>query len=96
VVGTGNGNVIEENLVAGNTNGIYLSANSRNTVVRQNTIVGNPAVQVGNSLPLSQAADILNLAPPGANTFDRNTCVTAVNAPCPDSSPLSGWRRPPG
>jgi hypothetical protein len=51
---------------------------------------------VGNSLPLSQAADILNLAPPGANTFERNTCVTAVNAPCPNASEIGGWRRPPG
>jgi hypothetical protein len=27
--------------------------------------------------------DILNLAPPGQTTFENNTCLTAVNAPCP-------------
>jgi parallel beta-helix repeat protein len=95
VVGSGSGNVIEENSVTGNTNGIYLSAASRDTVVRQNTIVGNPAIQVGNSLPASRAVDILNLAPAGANTFDRNVCVTAVNAPCPGVPADSGWRAPP-
>ena len=26
--------------------------------------------------------DILNLAPAGANTFENNTCVTSMNAPC--------------
>ncbi len=86
--------MIEENSVVGNTNGVYLGPTSRDTVVRQNTIVGNPAIQVGNSLPSLRAVDILNLAPPGANTFERNVCVTAVNAPCPDISAVSGWRVP--
>lgn len=27
--------------------------------------------------------DIVNLAPAGQTTFERNTCLTAVNAPCP-------------
>jgi len=33
------------------------------------------------------AADILNLATAGANLFEGNTCLTAVNAPCPSVGP---------
>jgi len=33
--------------------------------------------------------DIKNLATAGANTFQANICLTAVNAPCPASSPPS-------
>ena len=75
------GNVIELNNVTGNTIGIFLGG-SRETVVRENTVVGNPAIQVGNNHPAVRAVDILNLAPEGQTTFDRNTCVTSVNAPC--------------
>lgn len=93
MIGTGSGNQIDENTVSGNTNGISLAAGTRETVVRQNTVVGNPAIQVDNSLPSSRAVDILNLAPAGANTFERNVCVTSVNAPCPSIS-AGGWRVP--
>lgn len=94
MIGTATGNLIELNSVVGNTNGVYLGPTSKDTLVRQNTIVGNPAIQVGNSVPASRAVDILNLAPAGANTFERNVCATAVNAPCPDLSGVSGWRPP--
>ena len=90
MVGNATGNLIELNSVVENTNGVYLAAGTRDTVVRQNTILGNPAIQVGNSLPASRTVDILNLAPTSANTFERNLCVTAVNAPCPDLSPAGG------
>jgi parallel beta-helix repeat protein len=92
IVATASGNLIEENAVMGNTNGIYLAANTRDTTVRQNTAVGNPGIQVGNSQLSSRAVDILNLAPTGANRFERNVCITSVNAPCPDTSQASGWR----
>lgn len=78
----------------GNTNGIYLGAGTRETTVRQNTVLGNPGIQSANTRPAVQAVDILNLAPAGTNTFVRNVCVTAVNAPCPDTSGTSGWRVP--
>ncbi len=82
MLGSATGNVIELNTVTGNTNGIFLGAGSRQTVVRENTVVGNPAIQVGNNHPAVRAVDIINLAPEGQTTFDRNTCATAVNAPC--------------
>jgi hypothetical protein len=69
--------------VTGNTNGIYITANTRGTLVRENFILGNPAIQIGNTHPEVQSVDILNLAPSGAVTFDNNQCVTSLNAPCP-------------
>jgi hypothetical protein len=70
----------------GNTNGILLAAATRNTRVRGNTVLGNPAIQAGNTRPDATAVDILNLSPAGQATFEDNTCVTAVNAPCPVSA----------
>jgi hypothetical protein len=52
-------------------------------VVRQNIVVGNPAIQVSNVRPDTRAVDILNLAPADQTTFERNTCLTSINAPCP-------------
>jgi parallel beta-helix repeat protein len=79
----GVGNVIEENNVSGNTNGLFITAGARNTVVRDNVIVGNPGIQSGNTRPELRHVDILNNAPAGETTFERNVCVTGVNAPCP-------------
>lgn len=83
VIGTASGNYIDQNQAAGNTNGILIGAGTRATTVRQNIAVGNPGIQVANLKPEARAADILNLAPEGQTTFENNTCVTAVNAPCP-------------
>ncbi len=83
MVGTATGNLIDENTVSGNTNGIFLGAGARETLVRKNTVIGNPAIQVGSTRPGVRAVDILNLAPAGETTFERNVCLTAVNAPCP-------------
>jgi hypothetical protein len=79
--------------VIGNTNGIYLAAPTRRTVVRQNTILGNAPIQVGNTFPQTRAADIVNLAAQGEATFEGNLCGTAVNAPCPAVSSSVG-RKP--
>lgn len=87
IIGSATDNVVEENVVIGNTNGILLGAGSRQTLVRENTVVGNPAIQVGNTRPQAQAVDILNLAPANQTTFERNVCVTSVNAPCPVLTP---------
>ena len=79
----GNDNFIDENTIAGNTNGLYITAGARNTQVKRNIIVGNPANQVGSAQPDARALDIVNLAAPGETKFERNVCLTAVNAPCP-------------
>jgi parallel beta-helix repeat protein len=83
IQGGATGNVIEENIVTGNTNGIFIAAAAGENVVRENVVVGNPAIQSAATRPTVQAADILNLAPAGRITFERNVCVTAVNAQCP-------------
>jgi nitrous oxidase accessory protein NosD len=83
VIGTASGNVIDVNNVTGNTNGILVGATTRQTMVRENVVVGNPGIQVANSNPNARAVDILNLSAAGQTTFERNTCVTSVNAPCP-------------
>jgi len=72
--------VIEENTVTANTTGIFVGAGARSTLIRSNTVVGNPAIQAGSGV--SQAVDILNLTPAGQTTFERNVCITASNAPC--------------
>ena len=83
IIGSASGNVVDQNLATGNTNGILIGAGARGTVVRQNVAVGNPGIQVANARPEAQAVDILNLAPAGQTTFENNACLTSVNAPCP-------------
>ena len=83
MIGSGSGNVIEQNTVTGNTQGIFIGAGARNTTLRANTVVGNPGIQVGHSHREARTADIVNLAPDGQTTFERNVCVSGVNAPCP-------------
>lgn len=90
----GNNNIIEANTAIGNTNGIVLFPASTSNVVRENVVVGNPPIQVSVSLPGSTGVDILNLSDRGMTTFDRNLCVSAVSAPCPDLSPVPVPRRP--
>jgi parallel beta-helix repeat protein len=74
---------VDRNIVTGNTQGILLTAGTRATTVRENVVVGNPPVQTSNARPDIRALDIVNLAPAGETTFERNDCLTAVNAPCP-------------
>ena len=37
----------------------------------------------GGTRPDVRALDIVNLAPATQTEFDRNRCLTALNAPCP-------------
>ena len=76
-------NVIEDNEVLGNTNGIIVVAGVEGTIIRRNVVAGNPPLQVSNSFPGEQGVDIRNGATAGATTFKDNICLTGVNAPCP-------------
>jgi len=87
MVGTASGNMVDVNVVTGNTNGIYIAATVGQNLVRDNTVVGNPPIQVANTRPEVRALDIVNLSPPDRTTFQRNKCVTALGAPCPAISP---------
>ena len=83
MIGTATGNVVDNNIVTGNTQGIVVMAGARSTIVRENTAVGNPPIQTSNTRPDLRGLDIVNLAPTGETTFERNVCLSAVNAPCP-------------
>ncbi len=87
VIGNASGNLVELNVVTGNTNGIYIGAAVGRNVVRNNTALGNPAIQVGATRAEVRALDIVNLSPPERTLFDRNRCVTALAAPCPAINP---------
>jgi parallel beta-helix repeat protein len=80
-------NTIEENEIVGNANGIFIAPGVKGNNIRANTIVGNPPVQVAVDHTDYSGYDIKNLADDGANTFDGNVCLTAVNAPCPAVTP---------
>jgi parallel beta-helix repeat protein len=78
-----NDNVIEENTVLGNTNGIFLFPGVEGNIVRHNIVAGNPPAQISVTFPAADGVDIRNQATPGTNTIEANVCVTAINAPCP-------------
>jgi parallel beta-helix repeat protein len=87
VVAADTGNIIEDNIIAGNTNGIFLAPGVQGNTFRQNVATGNSPVQVSLDNSASSGFDIKNLADPGANVFEGNTCLTSVNAPCPSTGP---------
>jgi len=80
-----NNNIVEDNTILGNSNGLYLTAGVQGNIIRRNLIAGNPGVQTDVDSPSDEGADILNQANAGDNVFVGNVCMTAVNAPC---SPL--------
>jgi parallel beta-helix repeat protein len=94
-VGTASDNVIEQNVVMGNSNGIFVSTDTRRNVISQNIATGNPPLQLSQSFTTSNCAnlpcsggDIRNHAPDGSNTIADNHCITFVtrtsfsNSPC--------------
>jgi parallel beta-helix repeat protein len=88
--GAANDNVVTDNVVVGNTNGIIVDVGTQGNFIRRNIVAGNPAVQVSVNNPTTSGVDIRNNATPGANTFHDNFCLTAVNVACPavDDTPL--------
>ena len=87
LIGNSSGNLLDENLVGGNTNGVLIQAGATGNALRRNTIIGNPPAQVSVAFGAAIGADIVNLAPAGANTFEDNICLTYSGpqpAPCPN------------
>ena len=82
-----NDNVIVDNVVFGNANGIVLVAGVEGNVVLRNFVMGNPPVQVNVSNPGTAGVDIRNLATQGVNLLDRNVCLTSTNAACAITDP---------
>ena len=81
------GNVIEENSIAGNTNGLLIQPTSSGNVIRLNVIAGNPPVQISKDQgPIGWDVKDEATANGERNTFDRNWCLTYAGpgpAPCP-------------
>src|SRR5262249_12964353 len=92
--GSSKDNVIEENDIGGNTNGVAFFNTSSDNLVRRNIISGNPAAQVSKTFTLAnqQGADV-TIRPTFAganNVFEDNFCLTYLKgggpatAPCPN------------
>ena len=88
LVGTSRDNVIEQNSIGGNINGILLYPLTVGNVIRHNLIAGNPPVQVAVTAGTPVGADIRDASRAGANSFVENHCITyegaTVPAPCPN------------
>jgi parallel beta-helix repeat protein len=82
-----NDNVIEDNTVLGNTNGIILAAGALRNTFRRNLAMGNPPTQIAVDYASTNFADIRNLSGSDTNTFQGNICLTSVNAICPALAP---------
>src|ERR1700740_1366383 len=86
-----NGNLIEENKIGGNVNGVYIDSNGDvHNVIPRNIIAGNPPGQVSTEFGVKIGADIQDQSKPGTNTFEDNFCLTYVGSmqpsPCPSVS----------
>jgi len=94
--GSSSENLVEENDIGGNTNGVFFFNTSSDNVVRRNIIAGNPAAQVIKTFVLAnqQGADIAfrpNFA--GANnTFKDNFCLTYIQGAGPATAPCPNLR----
>jgi len=88
LVGTSRDNVIEQNSIGGNINGILLYPLTTGNVIRYNVIAGNPPVQVAATAGTPVGADIRDASRAGANTFVENHCITyegtTAPPPCPN------------
>lgn len=88
LVGASNNNLIEDNRIGGNINGILIFPLTQGNVIRRNIIAGNPPVQVSVTFGTPVGVDIRDAAPAGANTFHENLCVSYEGAtmppPCPN------------
>ena len=93
LVGTSKDNLVEQNRIGGNINGIYIGPGTQGgNIISRNIIVGNPSIQDSITFGASVGVDIKDLSNPdlGLNTFEGNRCLTYMGrpepAPCPNIS----------
>ena len=88
LVGASSNNLIEDNSIGGNINGILIFPATSGNVIRRNIIAGNPPVQVSVTAGTPVGVDIRDASPAGANVFHENLCVSyegaTVPRPCPN------------
>ena len=87
LIGNSSGNLIEDNSIGGNANGLLLQVATTGNLIRLNVIAGNPPSQFSKDYGAAIGADVKDEATAngGRNTFDRNWCVTYLGpgpAPC--------------
>jgi hypothetical protein len=85
LTGNSSGNVIEENGIGGNINGILLFPATQGNLIRKNVIAGNPPIQVSATSGAAVGVDIRDFSASGANRFKENLCITyegASPSPC--------------
>jgi parallel beta helix pectate lyase-like protein len=101
LVGSSSGNVIEENGIGGNINGLALFPAGPGTpagnLIRKNVIVGNPPIEVSADNPAINpvGADIRDFSAAGSNRFEDNLCMTYTGAspnPCLKLPKFAGHR----
>jgi hypothetical protein len=100
LVGSSSGNIIEENGMGGNINGLALlrlgAATPTENLIKKNVIVGNPPMEVSADNPGINpvGADIRDFSVPGSNTFEENLCITYTGghtpSPCPSIPQYAG------
>jgi parallel beta-helix repeat protein len=85
------GNLIENNTVGGNTNGVLIQATATGNTIRRNIIAGNPPSQISRDYGTTIGADVRDesIAPASGerNTLQENWCVTYTGpgpSPCPN------------
>lgn len=91
LLGNSSNNVIEDNSIGGNINGVLIQANAVDNVIRRNVIVGNPPSQISRTFGALIGFDVKDesaVAGSGSrNTLERNWCLTYSGpgpAPCPN------------
>ena len=96
LVGTSSDNLIEDNSIGGNINGVLLTQLTARNLIRRNIIAGNPPIQVSVSAGTPIGVDIRDASAPNANTFQENVCITYEGAtmppPCPNFPRFSSHR----
>jgi hypothetical protein len=91
LIGNSSNNVVEDNSIGGNINGLLIQVNALDNVIRRNVIVGNPPSQISRTSGALIGFDVKDESvAPGSgarNRFERNWCVTYSGpgpAPCPN------------
>ena len=87
LIASSSGNLIEDNSIGGNANGLLVQANATGNLIRLNVIAGNPPSQFSKDYGAAIGADVKDeaTADGARNTFDRNWCITYLGpgpAPC--------------
>src|SRR5258707_8582710 len=94
--GSSRENLVEDDNIGGNTNGVLFFNTSSDNIVRRNIIAGNPAAQVIKTFFLANqhCADIA-FRPTFAganNAFKDNFCLTYIHGACPATAPCHNIR----